>query len=180
MQHPRLQMMRLIEHLPRWNANTKYEKLNIEERNVLRLKLCQIRKERREGTKRRIVFFADGQFKCTLRGNPSMPKKKLLKLMAVRGLTILLDEYKTSKMCPCGHAELGDLKTTTNGKRVRVHKTDGGVCGVLKWVDDRDETATIQQLLASGTAMNHTPWPSHLLRPPVLWTNIRNINETHR
>ena len=49
-------------------------------------------------------------------------------------------EYKTSKVCPCGHAELRDLQTTTNGKRVRVHKTDGGVCNVLMQVDDRDES----------------------------------------
>ena len=135
--------------------------------NHLQYRCGRTSKERREGTKRRIVFFGDGQFKCTLRGNPSIPKKRLLKLMAVRGLTVLLDEYNTSKMCPCGHAELVNLKTTTNGKRVRVHKTDGGVCSVLKRVDDRDETANIQQLLASGTAMTHTPWPSHLLRPSV-------------
>ena len=43
-------------------------------------------------------------------------------------------------MCPCGCAELCDLSKTTNGKRVRVHKTDGGVCNVLMQVDDRDES----------------------------------------
>ena len=100
-----------------------------------------------------------------MRGNPSIPKKKLLKYMAVRGLTILIDEYKTSKMCPCGKSELITQKQEASGKRVRVHKTDGGVCAVLKRVDDRDETATVQDLLVAGAAMQHLAWPTHLCRP---------------
>ena len=157
----------------RLKRRVNYALLDEVERNDLRDKLWQRRKEKRECNNRRIVFFGDGQFLCTMRGNPSIPKKKLLKLMAVRGLTVLIDEYNTSKMCPCGCAELCDLSKTTaidrsltNGKRVRVHKTDGGDCNVLKQVDDRDELATIQQLLASGRAMAHKEWPSHLLRPP--------------
>ena len=31
-----------------------------------------------------------------------VPKKKLLKVLAVTGLTVLLGEYNTSKTCPCG------------------------------------------------------------------------------
>ena len=33
---------------------------------------------------RRVVFFGDGQFSSSMRGNPPMPKKRLLKLLATR------------------------------------------------------------------------------------------------
>ena len=117
---------------------------------------------REEDPKRRVVFFGDGTFKCTLRGNPSIPKKKLLKQMAVRGLTFLLGEYKTSLMCPCGH---DSLTNQSSGKRVRVHKTDGGICSILSQCDDRDELATINMLCAVATALKHDDWPAHLCRP---------------
>ena len=87
--------------------------------------------------------------------------KKLLKLLAVRGLTVLIDEHNTSKMCPCGQSELIDTTQGSSGKRVRVHKTDGGACAVLSRVN---ETATVQMLLAAGAAMRHLEWPKHLAR----------------
>lgn len=96
-----------------------------DEREALRLKLIQKRRLAREVDARRTVFVGDGTFKCTMRGNPSMPKKKLLKRLAVRTVTVLIDEFRTSKQCPCGGGELRDGSTTNDGKRVRVHKTDG-------------------------------------------------------
>jgi len=81
--------------------HSKYSILNEEEREALRVKMCQVRKERREENKRRIVFFGDGQFKCTMKGQPSIPKKKLLKLMAVRGVQCFLTNTTHQK---CAHA----------------------------------------------------------------------------
>ena len=69
-------------------------------------------------------------------------------------------------MCPCGQDELKDFSSNTHGdKRVRVHKTTGGVCDVLQLVDDRDETAAINMTLASLAATRHASWPRHLCRP---------------
>ena len=125
------------------------------------------REDRRQKDPRRIVFFGDGRFKCTMRGNPSIPKKKLLKRLAVRTVTVLLDEHKTSQQCPCGGGKLKDFANHDVSKRVRVHKTDGGVCNVLGQVNDRDELAVVNMILAVRSALTHTAWPKHLCRTCV-------------
>ena len=54
-----------------------------------------------------VAFFGDGDFGHQ-KGHKPVPKKKLVKSMAMRGCTIVLDEYNTSKWCPCGASELQD------------------------------------------------------------------------
>ena len=49
-------------------------------------------------------------------GSPSMPKKKLLKRLAVRTPTILLDKFRTSCRCPCGTSELKDASQSSDGR----------------------------------------------------------------
>ena len=102
-----------------------------------------------------------------MRGNPSIPKKKLLKRLAVRTVTVLLDEHKTSQQCPCGGGKLKDFANHDVSKRVRVHKTDGGVCNVLGHVNDRDELAVVNMILAVRSALTHAAWPNHLCRTCV-------------
>ena len=109
-----------------------------------------------------VAFFGDGTFKSTHRGKVAVPKKALLKVMAATGLTFLLGEYNTSKMCPCGTDELITPKGGANGKRVRVHKTSGDACSVLQLVDDRDETADVNFGLAALNSVRGYAWPSHL------------------
>ena len=139
--------------------------LTDEETEALRVKLRERRAFVREHNPRRMVFFGDGQFRSSMRGHPSMPKKKILKLLAVRVPTILLDEFRTSCQCPCGNSALIDQPLQpTDGKRVRVHKTDGGECSVLKLINDRDETATVNFVLAVFAAIMNAPWPVHLRR----------------
>jgi hypothetical protein len=58
-----------------------------------------------------VVFFGDGTFKSSMKGKQSVPKKKLLKVLAATGLTVLLGEYNTSKTCPCGMDS--DLRSLT-------------------------------------------------------------------
>ena len=82
-------------------------------------------------------------------------------------MTILLDEYRTSKRCPCGLDELIDGSTRIVGKRVRVHKTDGGVCDLLGQVNDRDELAVVNMLLLTRSALGQKPHPAHLCRTCV-------------
>ena len=139
------------------------ERLKACDRESLLQQLHQ-RRRQRDGA-RRTVFFGDGTFPCTMRGNPSIPKKKLLKRLATRTVTVLLDEYRTSKQCPCGVGELTDGPIAEVGQRVRVHKTTGGVCNLLARVNDRDELATINMLLAAQSALRQDRWPAHLCRP---------------
>jgi len=132
---------------------------------VARLRAERVR--RREDPRKRVVFFGDGTFSSTLRGFPSIPKKRLLKQMAVRGLTFLLDEYNTSKCCPCGQDELKDGSSHDEAQeyeRVRVHKTCGGTCAVLQRCRDRDALATLNMLQAAVAAVQHHSWPEHLQR----------------
>ena len=89
--------------------------------------------KRRSEKFKKIVFFGDGDFSSSHKGHVTIPKKKILKSLATRGLTFLLDEYNTSKMCPCGKAELEDVclndDIKSNGTRLRCHKkTNGPEC----------------------------------------------------
>lgn len=90
---------------------------------------------------------------------------------------MLIDEYCTSKYCPCGH-ELcdskaahpqaqGDLTTPPirEAGRVRVHKTIGDdSCEVLAHRNDRDELAATNMLLTALRVLKGSTWPAHLTR----------------
>ena len=117
-----------------------------------------------EGGGKTVVFFGDGAFGATRKGKQSIPKKKLLKVLAATGVTVLLGEYNTSKMCPCGMDALYTPRCT-NGLRVRVHKTTGDKCSVLDVVDNRDEVATVQFGCAALRCLQGQCWPEHLCRP---------------
>jgi hypothetical protein len=144
----------------RVNRQNGVEHLTPEQRIVLKQRLRDAKAMR---ASKNVVFFGDGTFSCTQRGHVSIPKKRLLKHLAVRGLTFLLCEKFTSKRCPCGHDDLRDGESN-GGVRVRVHQTDGGVCNVLQTVRDRDELACVNMLLATSTAFRHVDWPAHLTR----------------
>lgn len=133
------------------------------ERKALQQKLRDARKRKRE--EKTIAFFGDATFKSTHRGKVAVPKKALLKVMAATGLTFLIGEYNTSKMCPCGIDELTTPKGGAKDRRVRVHKTTGDVCSVLQMVDDRDETSDVNLGLSALKSIQGTGWPLHLCSP---------------
>jgi hypothetical protein len=56
-------------------------KLSEEEREALRAKLREARERRTERTS--VVFFGNGSFGCTMRGHNSIPKKQILKHLAI-------------------------------------------------------------------------------------------------
>ena len=141
--------------------------LSFEARQELLCRLQQLRHEKRVSGHVHVVFFGDGTF-GHMRGNAAVPKKDLLHELGVRGPTVLIDEYKTSKMCPCGH-ELCDGKSQHDHNhgtgRVRVHKTIGDdSCEVLAHRNDRDELAAVNMLLAALHTLHDTAWPAHLVR----------------
>ena len=73
-------------------------------RAELRRRLMDLRQRRQQTPT--VVFFGDATYGPTMRGHNAIPKKGILRELCHRGLTFLLDEYRTSKMCPCGQDEL--------------------------------------------------------------------------
>ena len=69
-------------------------------------KILRTKKKQRRSGPDTVVFFGDGTFKPGGFGHAPIPKKNILKLLCTRGQTVLLDEFRTSKTCPCGNAEL--------------------------------------------------------------------------
>ena len=131
------------------------------EREELRRRLMEVRRQRREAPT--VVFFGDASYGPSMRGHNAIPKKGLLRELCHRGLTFLLDEYKTSKMCPCGHDE---LKTT--GYRFRAHKSDGAACPLLTRLGakscDRDALASLNMVSCALCALAGRTRPEHLCR----------------
>ena len=119
-----------------------------------------------ERRKKTIVFFDDGLFSCTMRGTPAIPKKHIIQFLSRRGLTCLLCERNTSKRCPCGMSDLvdGPNHDAGGGARVRVHRTDGGLCSFLTHCNDRDEVAACGNMqLAAHRCIRGQSWPAHLI-----------------
>ena len=87
----------------------------------------------------------------------------ILRELCHRRLTFLLDEHKTSKMCPCGHDE---LKTTAG--RLRAHKSDGAACPLLRRLGatscDRDALASLNMVSCALCALSGRKRPDHLCR----------------
>ena len=139
-----------------------------------------------------VVFFGDGTFKPGGFGYASVPKKNILKLLCNRGCTVLLDEHRTSRACPCGKADLDTYKnnkgppmcvpvvetTERTSCRIRCHKTfltgDASAtslqCDVLNMLEeqgipsDRDVIAVMNMLQCGHNAIRGKPRPVHLCR----------------
>ena len=115
----------------------------------------------------RVAFMGDGTFGHQ-KGHAPVPKKKLVRSLAVRGPTVIMDEYNTSKMCPCGTSE---LKNVHESHRLCCHKTVGldGPCCVECSLGaenmDRDVLAIINFLLCARCALDGKERPDHLRGP---------------
>ena len=112
-----------------------------------------------------VVFFGNATFGPSTRGHNSIPKKRILHELSHRGLTFLLDEYKTSMQCPCGMDEL----TTTAGRN-RAHKSDGTCCSLLQDLGncDRDALASLNMIQCAICAIRGAKRPLHLCRSKLL------------
>ena len=67
-----------------------------------------------------LVFFGDGSWSAR-RGSASMPRKALIKRIATRGVCVVEDEHRTSKMCPCASCN-GEMCDVPGQRRVRSCK----------------------------------------------------------
>ena len=164
----------------RWKKNVPPAQLDAETVTALRAQLRQ-RVRQRKG-ERTVVFFGDASFGPTMRGHNAIPKKGILRELCHRGVTVLL-EYRTSKMCPCGHDE---LKTTTG--RLRAHKSDGATCSLLSRLNnsmcDRDVLASLNMVQCAMCALGGEDRPGHLCRSSCgakrIVLCVDQINETDR
>ncbi|KAL1504816.1 hypothetical protein AB1Y20_008589 [Prymnesium parvum] len=113
------------------------------------------------------VFMGDGTFSHS-RGHISIPKKRLVKALAHRGMCILVQEAYTSKRCPCGTA---DLKTTSQSSdgRFRCHETPGPdrccICDEIGEEQmDRDFLAVVNLLYIAFCVLRGGQWPPWLAK----------------
>jgi len=79
----------------------------------------KLRKKKEDMLERRkVVFFGRGQW-TGVKGHVTVPRKKLIHVLACNYLVILVDEYCTSKLCPYDFSELQDM-----GNRIRQCETE--------------------------------------------------------
>jgi len=121
---------------------------------------------------KRINALSDGLF------SGGFPKKPFARELAVRGPTLIVDEYFTSQKCPCGHplenvpAAAACLGPTDASRRPRHHTGSGGpapCCAMLPFSDkgtDRDELACMCILQCTAAGLDADPFrPQHLSSP---------------
>ncbi|CAN0031019.1 unnamed protein product [Ectocarpus sp. 13 AM-2016] len=119
--------------------------------------------------RKNIVLFGNGSFRA-MKGHASAPRKKLVRAICSRVNAGMLDEFRTSKMCPGGCG--GEMTDVQGGQRVRQCTT---VCvGVenpcplfengVAFRCDRDASATLNFCLAGNCGLVRKLWPTHLLR----------------
>ena len=115
---------------PNKNATASDAATRVEQRQ----RLMELRQRRQQMPT--VVFFGDATYGPTMRGHNAIPKKGILRELCHRGLTFLLDEYRTSKMCPCGQHD--ELKTMAEDNSVRLtQKSDGATCSLLTRLGDK-------------------------------------------
>ena len=83
------------------------------ERRVLRKK-----KDEMLARRKKVVFFGRGQW-TGVKGHVTVPRKKLIHVLACSHLVLLVDEYCTSKLCPYDFQPLQDM-----GDRIRQCQTE--------------------------------------------------------
>ena len=134
-------------------------------------------KVRRGEQPTRVVFFGDGSFSSCARGSVPIARKEFLKVASATGPIVWTDEFRTSKMCPCGspNGELRDRpSTSTNAcSRLRCHKTVSTAstcplndleCTTVHELFDRDVLASVNLLQIAESAMLGNARPNHLCR----------------
>jgi hypothetical protein len=119
--------------------------------------------------RKNIVLFGNGSFRA-MKGHASAPRKKLVRAICSRVNVGMLDEFRTSKMCPGGCG--GEMTDVQGGQRVRQCTTvSAGVenpCPLFEngvaFRCDRDASATLNFCLAGYSGLVRKSWPTHLLR----------------
>ncbi|CAM9517124.1 unnamed protein product, partial [Laminaria digitata] len=106
-----------------------------------------------------VVCFGNGSFKA-MKGSAPVPRKKLVRVLAIRTTVFMLDEFRTSKMCPGGCAAVMEDVGGDEGYRMRrcSNVSDAGVALIptncplwarnsRPFVRSRDKSATVNMAL---------------------------------
>ena len=123
-----------------------------------------------------VVFFGNGSFKA-MRGSAPVPRKKLVRALAMRTTVFMLDEFRTSKMCPGGCGAVMENVEGEDSYRMRrcSNVSDAGV-GLLPencplwarcsspFVCNRDESATVNMTMCCHASLCGRTRPSTLCR----------------
>jgi hypothetical protein len=76
-----------------------------------------------------------------------------------------LEEFRTSKMCPCG---LSSLTHVIGDRRLRCHQAGGSdecrITCATSVLRDRDSLATLNMLQCAQSCLLGRRWPLHLSR----------------
>ena len=97
------------------------------ERRVLRKKMDEMLE------RKKVIFFGRGQW-TGVKGHVTVPRKKLIHVLACNHLVLLVDEYCTSKLCPYDFQPLQDM-----GDRIRQCQTENhGATADQLFTMDRD------------------------------------------
>ena len=123
-----------------------------------------------------VVFFGNGSFRA-MKGSAAVPRKKLVRALAIRTTVFMLDEFRTSKMCP---GECGAVMENVEGEggyRMRrcSNVSDAGVafppenCPLWArnnrpFVCNRDESATVNMARCSIASLCGRARPPTLCR----------------
>ena len=146
------------------------QQLSDSERKELLLRLRARRQK-----KCQVVFFGNGTFPHH-KGYAPVAKKAVVRRMCTKTTCVVVNEYLTSKMCPCGESELEDVPkellpdSDNTNNRYRRHK-DGirsnqccRLCEDGVYLD-RDVAACVNLALCAYESLVHARRPMHLNIP---------------
>jgi hypothetical protein len=120
-----------------------------------------------------IVVFGDGSWSARA-GTAPMPRKALIKRVSTRGVVLVEDEFRTSKMCPCFHCG-GEMRDDlAAGARVRrcSNASDGGAHGCGAIAIDRDWSGSMGILHCGLCALRREDRPPKYTRATRADENI--------
>jgi hypothetical protein len=149
----------LLQVNPEVETPVQRTQRRLEKRRVIRNKCERIK----------VVFFGDGSYSACSKGSCPIAKKSMIKLMAARGPSVYLDEFRTSMMCPCGESKLVDDKCSRSDSRLRCHEafSTASSCPLAHQNGnrfDRDVLATWCMLNVAQNALRGEAWPEALRR----------------
>lgn len=116
--------------------------------------------------KKNVVLFGNGSFKAK-KGHASCPRKDIVRSLASRCLVGLLDEFKTSKMCPGGCS--GEMKDSNENRmrRCTIDLAETRCClssENCNFECDRDRSSTINFCRIAYDSLLLKKWPLYLKR----------------
>jgi hypothetical protein len=109
--------------------------------------------------KKTIILFGNGSFCCGGKGYACVPKKKLIRDLAVRAPVVLVNEFRTSKLCPFDYKEVIDTVKSSikNENRIRQCSTVNETFSKCPLCHDRDSIGAVNITQKGINELLNTP-----------------------